>query len=123
MTAAPSYTPPTVLSLWHGHIPAARPPGNAMIRIVREVAERHGLRPHDLTGPHRWKSYVAARFEAIWLIYQERWPDGRRVYSLPQIGRHFNRDHTSVLNAIRRYEGRNPWVVASITVERIEKAG
>ena len=76
-------------------------------RIVRDVAERHGLLPYDLTGPAQWKRECRARFEAMWLARQIIGRDGKPLYSLPQIGRHFNRDHTSVLNALRRYEERS----------------
>ncbi len=86
--------------------PTRRAPRFAMREIVEEVAARHNLNPRDLTGPMRFKSIVRARFEAMWLIYEERHPDGRRVYSLPQVGAYFNRDHTTVLYALRRYEQR-----------------
>lgn len=79
----------------------------AMRDIATEVASRHGLLLREITGPDRHKSVCNARFEAMHLIYQERWPDGRRVYSLPQIGKFFNRDHTTVLNALKRYRERS----------------
>jgi len=90
-----------------------RPVRYAMRDIAIDTARRHGLTLDDLQGPARFKNICAARFEAIWLIYQERFPDGRRVYSLPQIGAFFGgRDHTTALNAIRRYEARQQVLAA-----------
>lgn len=84
---------------------AVRSTGLAIKRIIAEVAERHGFTPEALTGQSRSARIVRARQEAMWLAYQERWPDGRRVYSLPQIGAFFGgRDHTTVIHAIRRHE-------------------
>lgn len=94
---------------WTVPQPAIAPRANryAMRDIAIEVAARYGLPLGELTGPARHKSVCAARFEAMHLIYQERWPNGRRVYSLPQIGKFFNRDHTTVLNALKRYRERS----------------
>lgn len=46
---------------------------------------------------------VMTRF-AIWAYaYDIRDGEGRRVYSLSELGRLFNRDHTSIMYGIRRY--------------------
>lgn len=89
-------------------VPAVKPrtrDGKTIRQIVEDVAERHGFLTTELLGPRRFKSLSRARFEAMWLVRQERWPDGRHVYSLTQIGDFFGgRDHTTALNAIRRWE-------------------
>lgn len=87
-----------MLSLWKGEVldaPAAYRP--TMRQIATEVAEKHGVRLRDLTGRETGRIYVRARFEAMTRIRDEL------NFSLPQIGRFFNRDHTTVINALRRY--------------------
>jgi len=78
--------------------------GRVIDQIIRETAERHGYSVNELKSPARYASLCRARFEAMWLAHQVRRPDGTRLYSLPQIGRAFGRDHTTVINAIRRHE-------------------
>lgn len=68
--------------------------------ILFEVARKHGLSPVELVGNRRQKNIIAARFEAIVRIADEK-PD----WSLVQIGNFFNRDHTTVLHAIRKVKG------------------
>lgn len=67
-------------------------------RIAKEVARKHAMRIADLTGPQRALTQSAARREAMYRCWSEL------NMTLSQIGRHFNRDHTSVLAAIRRYQ-------------------
>lgn len=80
--------------------------GRAIDRIARETAARYFLPVSELKSPNRNTYVCRARFEAMWLTYQERRPDGTRLYSLPTIGKYYGRDHTSVLNALRRHEAR-----------------
>ena len=66
--------------------------------IIRDVAERHGVHPCDITGVSRATRVVAARFAAIAESYVER-PD----LSMPALGRLFGgRDHTTILHAVRK---------------------
>ena len=65
-------------------------------RIIRDIAIMYDLKADDLTGPSRRRHIVCARWTAMRLIYQQ----GR--LSSPQIGRLFNKDHTSVLYACGR---------------------
>ena len=69
-----------------------------MSEIMEYVALKHRMTIQDLVGPFRNARMIRARFEAMWCIRQT----GR--YSLPEIGRAFNRDHTTVLNAIRKVD-------------------
>lgn len=87
------------LSLWHGVMYFAEP-GYAPRRIVQEVAAQHDLTPEDLTGPRSRRTESRARHEAMWRIRRET------RLSYPQIGRFFNRDHTTVINGVRRHEQR-----------------
>jgi hypothetical protein len=73
--------------------------------IVRRVAARHGLDPDLLRGAGRTHAVCMARFEAMWTLYEARLPDGRRRFSLPQVGRLMGgRDHTTALHGVRRWE-------------------
>lgn len=71
-----------------------------MARITQEVAEWYGIPIALVRGPSRQRSHVIARHEAMYQIYMT----GR--FSMPQIGRYFDRDHTTVLHAIRSVEKR-----------------
>lgn len=68
-------------------------------QIICDVAIEHGVRVDDILGVTRNAKITKARHAAIYRARQER-PD----MSLPQIGRVFRRDHTSILHAIRKIE-------------------
>ena len=65
--------------------------------IIAHVAALHCLKAGDLVGPRRMKHIIEARHEAIRIVADLR-PD----LSLPQIGRVFNKDHTTILHALRK---------------------
>lgn len=65
-------------------------------RILRETCERHGVKVESVCGPRRYKPLVMCRREAAWLIAKET------TLSYPQIAMLLNKDHTSILMAIRR---------------------
>lgn len=64
-------------------------------RIILEVAQESGLTVNDLKSAARQRPLARARQRAMWLIAKQT------ELSLPQIGKIFNRDHTTVLHAIR----------------------
>lgn len=67
------------------------------LALVKFAALKHGLRVEDIMGRARIVNIIRARHEAIWLVKSHRpW------MSLPEIGRIFNIDHTTVLHAIRK---------------------
>ena len=72
----------------------------SMRDIASDVAGRFGYRLTDLTGVSRKQDVSIVRHMAMYLIYET----GR--YSYPQIGRFFNRDHTTVIHACRRHTER-----------------
>ena len=75
-----------------------------MLAITQAVATQHGLRASDLMGESVNRNVIVpARHEAMWRIRQVRLPNGRHRYSYPQIGRYFDRDHTSVIHACKRH--------------------
>lgn len=70
------------------------------VQVIQETCQKYGLLPTDLIGPRRDVHIVRARHEAIWLARQRFDPP----LSLPQIGRAFHRDHTTILHAIRKVD-------------------
>lgn len=95
----------TVLSLWRGPLPVAPQP-RTMFRILLEVGIKRRVSTADLLGPSRLQEHVRPRHEAMWAMRQVTWADGSQRYSLPTIGRFFNRDHTTVLSGVRRHAER-----------------
>jgi chromosomal replication initiator protein len=84
-------------------------------KILREVAEKHGLTVAELKSDARLKVYVHGRQEASYRLNTEL------GFSLKQIGRVLgNRDHTTVLNAIQKYKkslakGDEPWARSCVS--------
>lgn len=71
--------------------------GGEIALLSRSIAEKHRVTVDEMIGKRRFGHLTAARFEAYAAAYKA----GK---SLSQIGRFFNRDHTTILNGIRRYE-------------------
>ena len=63
--------------------------------IIRDVAREHGVSFEDIMGPSRNRNCVRPRKAAMSRIRAEL------GYSYPQIGRLFNRDHSTVMWATR----------------------
>ena len=70
-----------------------------MMTIVQEVAAQTGVTVADIMGPGRTRLVAEARQAAMYFCRQEG-------FSLPQIGRRFKRDHTTVHHNIRAVEER-----------------
>ena len=68
--------------------------------IARRIAFEADIDIDDLRGLGRIRQFSDPRLRA----YAEIYATGR--YSLPRIGRYFNRDHTTVLTGIRRHNRR-----------------
>lgn len=69
--------------------------------IISRIGAVHGYTLAQITSPRVEKKLVQARFDAIKAV-----ADARPDLSLPQIGRIFNRDHTSILHALKKRGGR-----------------
>lgn len=85
-------------------------PTDELQRMIAEVARETGHTVEDLTGRNRFLPVVKVRQHAMLLAHEAG-------YSTPQIGRAFNRDHTTVLegirNARRRMNGKRiDWIAA-----------
>jgi len=90
-TPLPSYVLTYALS------PSALP-ALSIKTIQRAVCEYYGVSLVDLVSSRRTQAVVLARSVAVWL--------SRRLtpHSLPAIGQHFRRDHTTMLHAARRID-------------------
>jgi chromosomal replication initiator protein len=64
--------------------------------IQEAVADYYSLTVRDLVGRGRTRQLCAPRHLAIFLARE------RTTASLPELGRAFRRDHTSVLHAVRK---------------------
>jgi len=69
--------------------------------LISQVAAQHGVTVDAITGTARFAPIVAARAEAYYLLRTEC------SLSLNQIGARLNKDHTTVMNGIRKYCARN----------------
>ena len=67
-------------------------------RILIETAAKHKISVKDIRSAIRNNKLVRARWECMYRLKTEL------NLSLPCIGRFMNRDHTTVLHAIRKYE-------------------
>lgn len=95
----------TVLSLYRGEI--IKPASVTMRAIAELVAERYGLTLDDLKGQRRSRRIAHPRQEAMWLMRQVRFSDGRQRYSFPMIGDFLGgRDHTTIQHGCRAYAAR-----------------
>ena len=71
-----------------------------LTHFAQAIAAEHGVTLPDLLGPRRVPAHVAAR--------QHLWAElyGTGVYSLPVLGRIFDRDHKTVWHGIREHGNR-----------------
>jgi chromosomal replication initiator protein len=75
-------------------------PGLTMAQITEAFAEEHRVSVRELKSDcKRW--YISRPRQAL---MHRLYATGR--WSLPQIGRFFGRDHTTVLHGIRAHEAR-----------------
>lgn len=66
--------------------------------IIADTAAKHGLTATDLVGRSRaLHTIIPARQEAMYLCAHDT------PYGLPEIGKAFKRDHTTVLHGIRKH--------------------
>lgn len=107
----------------HGAIPAGKYETSVEAdqriadNIILQVCEEFGLSRSELLGQSRKESLVPARHEACWRIAKAT------SLSLPHIGSIFNRDHTSILHAIRKrneFHGENVRRTGFITAYKRE---
>lgn len=68
--------------------------------MIRQASDQTGIPMDELMGP----SHRAELCRIRELIYAAA---RRQGYSLPQIGRVFRRDHTTILSGLRNYEAKH----------------
>lgn len=82
--------------------PAVRKLLGERVKIIKRIcAEAYDVSVEDLEGPRRRLHYVTPRFTAMWLMEELC-----KTLSLLAIGERFNRDHTTVINALNKTEAR-----------------
>ena len=73
-------------------------PSSPINDVIKAVCDESGVTRNELLGPSRMATFVLARHVAMWLC------SVKGISSLSEIGRVFNRDHTSVLHGVRRVD-------------------
>lgn len=63
--------------------------------LVKEAGKEFCVHPRDILGPARFAFVIKPRFAVFMALH-------KRGMSSCQIGRHMNRDHSSVLHGVRR---------------------
>ncbi|MER9355536.1 hypothetical protein NKI61_19900 [Mesorhizobium sp. M0514] len=77
-------------------------PRTAAQKIIADIAHNHGLTYADLMRRNRKRRIVMVRDEAMAAV-----KSAKPCLSLPQLGRLFaDRDHTTILSALRRHAKR-----------------
>ena len=79
------------------HLPFVNSSKSRMTAVIRETAEKHGLTEKELMAATRKVNVVKARQEAIYRIRHEV------QKSMSEIGRFFNKDHTTILHALEKH--------------------
>lgn len=88
-----------------------RTPRSAWQRIAREVSLVTGVSLKEMRSSWRATHICAARHEAWWRMRHEL------SLSYPQIGRLWGRDHTTILNGVRKHQARIDAGLAGVVVE------
>jgi len=81
-------------------------------KVLAEVSASTGVSPRDILGRCRDFRYVRARQEVAWRLRQALDNHGKPRFSMPQIGAWMDRDHTTILHAVRAHEARTGRVSA-----------
>jgi hypothetical protein len=70
----------------------------SIAHIIRDTAAKYGVSAADIVGRSRERSVlIPARQEAMYFCAKDT------PYGMPEIGKAFNRDHTTVLHGIRKH--------------------
>jgi len=102
------------LSLWRGEIFTPLPLRQLIGLFKAEAAARYGVTVEEINGRSQVRPIAWARQEAMAATYHHT------RLSMPQVGRIFGRDHTTVLHAIQRVAER---AQKTVLAERVSHAG
>lgn len=70
----------------------------SMMTLTYAVCSALNMNFNDVMGQRRFRSLVEARFALYYCLIRRE----KKTYS--QVGRHFNRDHSSVVNGVQAWE-------------------
>lgn len=77
--------------------------------VINDCATEYGVSVEALLSPARRRDIAHPRFDVMWRLWNLRRLDGTKVLSLPMIGKILNRDHTTVLYGVRRWQELHPF--------------
>lgn len=75
-----------------------RPHSDPRVNILRQCAKEYGCTVNEIMGACRMKNVILARRKAMWMLNQ------RGTMSLAAIGRFLNKDHSTVIHALKKHE-------------------
>lgn len=85
---------------------AGRPAPRIVVATVNAAALAHGVTVADIVGPARDQKVFGARKLVAATLYSMRKEDGSRRFGMTAIGRYLgDRDHSTIKNAINRFDG------------------
>lgn len=84
--------------------------------VLLDVSEKYGVPVSIITGNCRMREILPARYEFAYRMVYEL------GMSLLAAGRRLNRDHTTILNAIKRHVKAHPELQAAVDAKRAERA-
>jgi chromosomal replication initiation ATPase DnaA len=70
-------------------------PRQRNLNDIAEIAEAHYLTVEDILGPSRLKYLVSVRRKCIYMLRD-------KGYSTTEIGRIMNRDHSTIVNSLKK---------------------
>lgn len=82
------------------HVATPTIKGTPISDVVKLVAAEFGIQPKDIIGHRRHHTVSVPRHIVNWLAYKHS------RMSLPAIGRHLDRDHTTILYGFEKTEAR-----------------
>jgi hypothetical protein len=85
-----------------------RPPKTPREALIY-FAGKHSVTVDEILGKSRKTRIVRARREvAIWIDENWRWPSGKKRWSICELSRFLNRNHSSILHTLGRRTNRKP---------------
>jgi Bacterial dnaA protein helix-turn-helix len=67
------------------------------VDIIQEVGDQYGYSVEEIISQRRHHDILPVRAEAIWRVYSERVD-----MTTPQIGKVFNRDHSTIIHTVKK---------------------